>query len=178
MPLIDEDKLAALYKEVDLEKKAAAFFQDLHQRNKAKLLRFSIYRTGFFIALALLVLCGIYIFHHAETVSDPEILNRIEQLEFQNKLLGGSEKDLQNTLKEVTVYSVQFIASQKSDILLFSDHFVNFKAHPFKAFNAYSLGNFASEEEAENFRQELIALGLNDLWITSYKSAERTLLDN
>jgi len=37
MPFIDEDQLAALYKEVDQEKKATAFFQDLHQKNKAKM---------------------------------------------------------------------------------------------------------------------------------------------
>ena len=55
--------------------------------------------------------------------------------------------------------------------------FVNFKAYPLQDFNAYSLGNFATEEEAEAFRQELIKLGLTDLWITSYKSGERILLN-
>ena len=70
------------------------------------------------------------------------------------------------------------MASSNSDILLFSDHFVNFRAYPLQNFNAYSLGNFATEEEAVVFRQELLKLGLTDLWVTAYQSGERILLDN
>ena len=177
MPFIDEDQLAALYKEVDQEKKAASVFQNLQQENKAKLLRYDIYRLGFFIALAILILGGIYFFGFNSTEDDSAIISRIEQLELENKILGGSSKEIQENLKKFTVYTVQFTASANSDILLFSDNFVNFKAYPLQDFNAYSLGNFATEEEAEAFRQELIKLGLTDLWITSYKSGERILLN-
>ena len=62
MPFIDDEQLAALYKEVDQEKKASAFFQNLHQENKAKLVRYHFYRLGFFVALALLFLGGSYFF--------------------------------------------------------------------------------------------------------------------
>ena len=177
MPFIDEDKLAALYKEVDQEKKAAAFFQNLHQENKAKLLRYTLYRLGFFIALAILVSGGIYLIGFSNAEDDAESLSRIEQLELENKILGGSTKEIQESLKAVTVYTVQFMASENRDILLFSDNFVNFRAYPLQDFNAYSLGNFATEEEAEAFRQELIKLGLTDVWVTSYKSGERILLN-
>ena len=178
MPFIDDEQLAALYKEVDQEKKAAAFFQNLHQENKAKLLRFNFYRLGFFMALAALVIGGSYFFAFSEAEEEAATLSRIEQLELENKILGGSTKQLQDNLKTVKVYTVQFMASSNSDILLFSDHFVNFRAYPLQSFNAYSLGNFATEEEAEAFRQELIKLGLTDLWVTSYQSGERILLDN
>ena len=178
MPFIDEDQLAALYKEVDQEKKAAAFFQGLHQENKAKLLRYTIYRIGFFIALAILVLGGIYFFGFSGAEDDSATLSRIDQLELENKILGGSTREIQENLKAVTVYTVQFMASANSDILLFSDNFVNFRAYPLQDFNAYSLGNFATEEEAETFRQELIKLGLTDVWVTSYKAGERILLNN
>ncbi|MEL0226836.1 MAG: hypothetical protein VW912_09245, partial [Flavobacteriaceae bacterium] len=154
MPFIDEDKLAALYKEVDQEKKAAAFFQNLHQEDKAKLLRYSFYRLGCFIAFALLILGGIYFFTFNEIEDDTANLSRIEQLELENKILGGTTKQLQDNLKTVRVYTVQFMASSNNDILLFSDHFVNFRAYPLQDFNAYSLGNFATEEEAEAFLQE------------------------
>ena len=60
---------------------------------------------------------------------------------------------------------------------MFSDNFVNFRAYPLLDFNAYSLGNFSTEAEAEAFRQELIKLGLKDLWVTSYQSGERILLN-
>ncbi len=178
MPFINDEQLVALYKEVDQEKKAVAFFQNLHQVNKAKLLRYSIYRLGCFIAFALLMLGGIYFFAFSGTEDDPAILSLIEQLELENKILGGSTQQLQESLKTVTVYTVQFMTSSNSDILLFSDHFVNFRAYPLQEFNAFSLGNFATEEEAEAFRQELIKLGLTDLWVTSYQSGERILLDN
>ena len=178
MPYIDEDKLTALYKEIDQEKKAAAFFQNLHQENKAKLLRYSIYRLGCFIAFALLMSSGIYFFAFSGTEDDPAILSRIKQLELENKILGSSTNQLQESLKTVTVFTVQFMTSSNSNILLFSDHFVNFRAYPLQEFNAFSLGNFATEAEAEAFRQELLKLGLTDLWVTSYQSGERILLDN
>jgi hypothetical protein len=178
MPYIDEDKLTALYKEIDQEKKAAAFFQNLHQENKAKLLRYSIYRLGCFIAFALLMSSGIYFFAFSGTEDDPAILSRIKQLELENKILGSSTNQLQESLKTVTVFTVQFMTSSNSNILLFSDHFVNFRAYPLQEFNAFSLGNFATEAEAEAFRQELLKLGLTDLWVTSYQSGERILLEN
>ena len=178
MPFIDDEQLAALYKEVDQEKKAAAFFQNLHQENKAKLLRYSIYRLGCFIAFALLMSSGIYFFAFSGTEDDPAILSRIKQLELENKILGSSTNQLQESLKTVTVFTVQFMTSSNSNILLFSDHFVNFRAYPLQEFNAFSLGNFATEAEAEVFRQELLKLGLTDLWVTSYQSGERILLDN
>ena len=177
MPFIEEDKLATLYQEVDQEIKAAAFFQNLHQENKAKLLRYSFYRLGFFVAIAMIVLGVIYWTGYSGTVNEEATLNRIEQLEFENKILGGSTEDLQQALNQVTVFTVQLMATSNSDILLFSDNFINFKAHPLKEFNAYSLGNFSTEEEAEAFRQELIKLGLKGVWVTSYKSGERILLN-
>ena len=177
MPFIDDEQLAALYKEVDQEKKASAFFQNLHQENKAKLLRFNFYRLGFFMATTLLILGGSYFFAFNEAEEEAATLSRIEQLELENKILGGSTKQLQESLKTVKVYTVQFMASSNSDILLFSDNFVNFRAYPLLDFNAYSLGNFSTEAEAEAFRQELIKLGLTDVWVTSYQSGERILLN-
>ena len=178
MPFIDEDKLANLYKEVDQEKKAAAFFQNLHQEDKVKLLRCSIYLLGCFIAFALLIIGGIYFFTFNEIEDDPVILSRIEKLELENKILGGTTKQLQQSLKTVTVYTVQFMASSNNDILLFSDLFVNIRAYPLQDFNAYSIGNFSTEEEAEALRKELLKLDLTDIWVTSYMAGERILLDN
>jgi len=93
--------------------------------------------------------------------ADSKSQKRMEQLEFENSLLGGSAKDMQNTLRSVTVFTIQFMATNNRDILLFSDNFVNFKDHPLNEFNAFSLGNFSTEAEA--FRKELFKLGLKDL---------------
>ena len=108
---------------------------------------------------------------------DPLLLERIQQLELENKILGGTTKAIQENLEDEKVFTVQIMASSNKDIMLFSEHFVNFRAHPLKNFNAYSLGNFSSEAEAEAFRQELISFGLSDVWVTSYQNGKRILID-
>lgn len=185
MPFIEDEKLAALYKEVDQEKKSAAFFQDLHLKNKRLLRHLRFYKRSFFIVLfalsAYFIQGIIYGFDAGEfDVSGQEnelLLKRIEQLTLENKILGGSTEDIQSSLKEVTVYTVQIAALSEKDIMLFSDHFVNFRAHSLIDFNAYSLGNFFTMEEAVAFRDELIKIGLIDVWVTSYKSDKRILLN-
>lgn len=185
MPFIDDDKLAALYKEIDQEKKSAAFFQSLHLQNKARLGHLRFYKRSFLIALMLI---GAFFIHGifdasntpSVTVSRQEneiLLKKIEQLTLENKILGGSTENIQSALKEVMVYTVQIKALSNKDIMLFSNHFVNFRAHSLIDFNAYSLGNFSTEQEAEAFRQELIKIGLTDVWVTAYKSDKRILLN-
>lgn len=183
MPFIDEDKLAALYKEVDQEKKAATYFQLLYQQRKDSMQFYRFYRVGFFVLLFLLLLgagvlrWGVGSFGKNDKSSEL-LLQQIDQLKLENKILSGPAKNIQSTLRETTVYTVQFGAFSKKDILLFSDQFVNFRAYPALDFYAYSLGNFATEEEAELFRQELLNLGLRDVWVTSYKMDKRILLNS
>ena len=180
MPFIDDEQLAALYKEVDQEKKASAFFQDLHQKNKQRLSRLKLYQYSAIISFVLFLVSLVYFFSSAdaaEVVTDTTLTERIAQLERENQLLGGEAEDLQEQLKTEKVFTVQIMASSNDDILLFSENFVNFRAHPLKEFNAYSLGNFSTEEEAEAFRQELIALGLPDVWVTAYQNGKRILID-
>ena len=180
MPFIDDEQLAALYKEVDQEKKASAFFQDLHQKNKQRLSRLKLYQYSAIISFVLFLVSLVYFFSSAddtEVVTDTTLTERIAQLERENQLLGGEAEDLQEQLKTEKVFTVQIMASSNDDILLFSENFVNFRAHSLKEYNAYSLGNFSTEEEAEAFRQELIALGLPDVWVTAYQNGKRILID-
>jgi hypothetical protein len=180
MPFIDDEQLAALYKEVDQEKKASAFFQDLHQKNKQRLSRLKFYQYSAIISFLLFLASLVYFLSSAdaaEVVTDTTLTERIAQLERENQLLGGEAEDLQEQLKTEKVFTVQIMASSDDDILLFSENFVNFRAHPLKEFNAYSLGNFSTEEEAEAFRQELMALGLPDVWVTAYQNGKRILID-
>ena len=180
MPFIDDEQLAALYKEVDQEKKASAFFQDLHQKNKQRLSRLKLYQYSAIISFVLFLVSLVYFFSSAddtEVVTNTTLTERIAQLERENQLLGGEAEDLQEQLKTEKVFTVQIMASSNDDILLFSENFVNFRAHSLKEYNAYSLGNFSTEEEAEAFRQELIALGLPDVWVTAYQNGKRILID-
>ena len=180
MPFIDDEQLAALYKEVDQEKKASAFFQDLHQKNKQRLSRLKLYQYSAIISFVLFLVSLVYFFSSTdatEVVKNTTLKERIAQLERENQLLGGEAEDLQQRLKTEKVFTVQIMASSNDEILLFSENFVNFRAHPLREFNAYSLGNFSTEEEAEAFRQELIALGLPDVWVTAYQNGKRILID-
>lgn len=185
MPFIEDEKLAALYKEVDQEKKSAAFFQNLHLKNKIQLRHFNFYKRSFFVSLVAILVYFIQAIisgFDAGKLNMPDqenelLLKRIEQLTLENRILGGSTKDIQSSLSEITVYTVQIAALSNKDIMLFSDHFVNFRAHSLIDFNAYSLGNFSTMEEAVAFRDELIEIGMIDVWITSYKSDKRILLN-
>lgn len=179
MPFIDDDKLAALYKEVDKEKKASLFFQKHYFDNKPKLVQLNRYKYGFFSSALIFFgfICYSLFFSDSAFIEQPtsreqQLINKINLLE------NGSTSNVQTALANQTVYSVQFIASERDDILMFSKNFVNFRAHNLDDLNAYSLGNFAHKQEAEAFKEELIKLGLNDLWITSFKQGERILFND
>lgn len=184
MPFIDEEKLATLYKEIDHEKKASIFFQELHHQHRKKLQFFSVFRAGFFILVViLLVIVGLWGFDKLPsnpTAEEKQIALEkiIDQLRLENKILSEPSKNIQSNLRETTVYTVQFGAFKNKDIILFSDQFVNFRAYPKLDFYAYSLGNFATAEEAEAFRQELLQVGLLDVWVTSYQMDKRILFNS
>ena len=179
MPFIDDDKLAELYREADQEKKSSVYFQNRYFASKLKLSLFKVYKYGFFcLSSVLFVLaCHALFFSNDAPIEqyvlrEQELLNKIDVLEKE------SVANIQKALENQTVYSVQFIASEREDIRLFSKNFVNLRAHYMDELNAYSLGNFATEEEAEAFKQELLKMGLTDLWITSFKQGERILLND
>ena len=181
MPFVDDDQFATLYNEVEQEKKAAAYFQKLYQKDKQALKLLKLYRYGSVLLLFVLFVVGGYIFwsQQARDTSNEMLglLERIEQLELENEILGSGSSNIQERLMKEKLFTVQFMASSNKEIMLFSEHFVNFRGHPMEEYNAYSLGNFSSEKEAEAFRQELIALGLSDVWVTSYQNGKRILID-
>ncbi len=179
MPFIDDEKLAELYREADQEKKSSVYFQNRYFASKLKLSLFKVYKYGFFcLSFVLLVLaCHAWFFSTNATIKEyvsreQELLNKIDLLEKESVV------NIQKALENQTVYSVQFITSEREGIRLFSKNFVNFRAHHMDDLNAYSLGNFATEEEAEAFKQELMEMGLTDLWITSFKQGKRVLLND
>lgn len=49
------------------------------------------------------------------------------------------------------------------------------KANPFYA---YSVGNFETLEEAQKFRQELVAMGFNDAFVASYRDGKRIAIED
>ena len=178
MPFIEDKELAALYKEVDQERQAAVFFQNLHQKNKKSLTRLFIYKWGSLLLLIISLVLGV-LFSISSSKSEVDSLKvKIKQLQVEQQLVNDSFTGVQNHLQDIRVYTVQIAASRKDKLLLFSEHFVNFRAHPMQGFNAYSLGNFATEEEANAFKDSLKEIGLDDVWVTSYLNGKRILLED
>lgn len=180
MPFIEENELAALYKEVDKERQSAIFFQDLHQKNKKSLTRLTFYKRWGYLSLSALVLLGlIFIFFFTSSNAEVDTLRRkVKQLQIENELVGNSFSNTSDKLKNIRVFTVQIAASKKDELLLFSEHFVNFRAHSMQGFNAYSLGNFSTQEEANAFKEALHEIGLKDAWVTSYLNGKRIILEN
>lgn len=178
MPFIEEKELAALYKEVDQERQAAVFFQNLHQKNKKSLTRLFIYKWGAVLLLIITLVTGV-LFSIFSSKSEVDSLKvKIKQLQIEQKLVNDSFRGVINHLKDVRVYTVQIVASKKDKLLLFSEQFINFRAHHMQGFNAYSLGNFATEKEANAFKKALVEIGLEDVWVTSYLNGKRILLED
>ncbi len=82
-----------------------------------------------------------------------------------------------NTIADQEVFAVQVGAFEEKDLSLYSESFVNFKEIRDEQYNKYALGNFESLEEARQFRQELVSLGLTDAFIGVYVNGERIRIE-
>ncbi len=72
---------------------------------------------------------------------------------------------------------MQIAATKNDPFLLFSKDLVNFKKTKSKEYNRYSLGNFKTKEEAEDFKKEIIKLGIKDAWVVAYENDKRIILN-
>ena len=72
---------------------------------------------------------------------------------------------------------VQIGAFEARDLSLYSDKFVNFKEIKSEGFNKYSLGNFATLQEAKDFRKEIVRLGFSNAFIASYQGDTRIKIE-
>ncbi len=79
-------------------------------------------------------------------------------------------------MESIRIYSVQIAATTDESWLLFSDNFVNFRVHEVGELNAYSIGSFATEDEANVFRDKIIDMGIKDAWVVAYENGKRIIL--
>lgn len=122
-----------------------------------------------------------------ESKAKSEILeNKIAELEetIQNLSMDdqinaeSSEEEVQKaSLSDELVYAVQIGAFENKDLSLYSESFVNFKEIKADDFNKYALGNFATLDEAKNFRRELVSLGFKGAFIASYQNGQRIKIE-
>jgi len=161
MPFIKGEKLDKLYKVLDNERNAFTYFRDPSQAAKKKMVYSKIHAVGFYILLPIATVFGILFLNDAspikQNIKEPysEVIDTILKVEEKPDLI-----NVQALLENVRVYSVQIEANTGKSQLLFSENFVNFSVHEVGKLNAYSIGSFATEDEANAFHNKIIDLGI------------------
>ena len=177
MPFIEGEKLAKLYKEIDDERNASYYFRALHQSTKKKIAYVKVYAVGFYILLLTVIVLGILF------LSDFTPIDQSQEQPHSGKTdptVSIHEKhdvhDIKSLMEGIRIYSVQIAANNDESWLLFSENFVNFELHEVGELNAYSIGSFATEDEAIVFRDKIIDMGIKDAWVVAYEDGERIIL--
>ena len=177
MPFIEGEKLAKLYKEIDDERNASSYSRTLYQSTKKKIAYVKVYAVGFYILLLTVIVLGILFLSDAPPIDQSQ-----EQplLEATDATVSIHEKydvhDIKSLVEGIWIYSVQIAASRDESWLLFSENFINFRVHEVGELNAYSIGSFATEDEANVFRDKIIDMGVKDAWVVAYENDERIIL--
>ena len=165
MPFIEGEKLAKLYKQVDNERNASIYFRDPYKAVKKKMVYSKIYTVGFYILLPIAAVFVIFFLNDAsrieQNIKEPssEVIDTILKVEEKSDLI-----NVQALLENVRVYSLQITAITDKSWLLFLENFVKFRVHKVGELNAYSTGSFATEDEANVFRDKIIDSEIKDAW--------------
>ena len=177
MPFIEGEKLANLYKEIDDERNASSYFRVLHQSTKKKIAYVKVYAVGFYILLLTVIVLGILFLSDFTPIDQsqeqPHSGETDPRVSIHEKHNGH---DIKSLMEGIRIYSVQIAANNDESWLLFSENFVNFGLHEVGELNAYSIGSFATEDEAIVFRDKIIDMGIKDAWVVAYEDGERIIL--
>ena len=108
-----------------------------------------------------------------------ELEETVRELSMAAELENNQEASKKPTLENELVYAVQIGAYRNEimDLSMYSDKFVNFKEIKGEPFNKYAIGNFATLKEAQNFRKQVVRLGLKNAFIASYQNGERLRIE-
>ncbi len=83
-----------------------------------------------------------------------------------------------NFLEGGKIYAVQVTAFTENNIPLVSTKFSNSRFVKNNPFYTYSLGNFETLKEAQEFRYELVRMGFEDAFVASYKNGKRVQIED
>ena len=163
MPFIEGEKLAKLYKEIDDERNVSFYFRKLYQSSKKKITYVKVYAVGFYILLLTVIVLGIIFLSDAPPIDQSQEQPHSEvtdaTVDIQEK---HDVHDIKSLMEGIRIYSVQIVANNDESWLLFSEKFVNFGLHEEGELNAYSIGSFATDDEANVFRDKIIDMRIKD----------------
>jgi len=177
MPFIEGEKLAKLYKKIDDERNASSYFRTLYQSTRKKIAYVKVYAIGFYILLPTVIMSGILFLSDAPPIDQSQEQSLLEATDATVNIHEEHDVlDIKSLMEDIRIFSVQIAASRDELWLLFSENFVNFRVHEVGELNAYSIESFATEVEANVFRDKIIEMGIKDAWVVAYEDGDRLIL--
>lgn len=198
MPFIEESDLLELHKDIDKAQIINERLLDQIKFKNKELKRSRLQRnvlaatTTLFLIGAIVITsftAGLNISPKAKTDTDKFVLmsidslesikTRIDNLRDQNRELSEVKEFYlaKNFLNKEMIYSVQVKSFVDNNVSLASDALTNTLFVKTNPFYSYSLGNFETLKEAQDFRMQLVALGFNDAFVASYKDGKRVKIE-
>lgn len=197
MPFIEESDLLDLHKDIDKAQIINERLLDQIKYKNKELKRSKLQRnilagiTGLFLIGTLAItsftagltssnsnLNDNYTLASKDTLD--AVQSRIDNLMQQNQELSLVKEFYlaKKFLEKDLIYSVQVKSFVDNNVTLASESLTNtlfVKANPFYS---YSLGNFETLQEAQQFRKQLVDMGFNDAFVASYKDGKRVKIES
>ncbi|HET8735221.1 MAG TPA: SPOR domain-containing protein [Pricia sp.] len=196
MPFIEESDLLELHKDID---KAQIINERLLDqiKFKNKEIRKNKFQRNALAGITGLFLIGaltVFSFTAGRSVSNnyespnhllvsidslDAIKSRIDNLKQQNEELSLVKEFYlaKEFLEKEKIYSVQVKSFIENNMTLASEALTNTMFVKTNPFYSYSLGNFETLQEAQNFREQLVAIGFQDAFVASYKDGQRLQIE-
>ena len=107
------------------------------------------------------------------------VKSRIDNLKRQNEELSLVKEFYlaKQFLEKETIYSVQVKSFVDNNVTLASEALTNTLFVKTNPYYSYSLGNFETLKEAQDFRKQLVNLGFKDAFVASYKDGKRLKIE-
>lgn len=105
---------------------------------------------------------------------------RIDNLKKRNEELSLVKEFYlaKNFLEKEKIYSVQVKSFVENNVALASEALTNTIFVKTNDFYTYSLGNFETLKEAQDFRKQLVDIGFEDAFVASYKDGKRIKIES
>ncbi len=101
----------------------------------------------------------------------------IKNISMDQEINASDTTEEKASLENELIYTVQIGAYKNKNLSMYSDKFVNFREIKAGDFNKYTLGNFATLNEAKKFRRAIVGLGFKNAFIASYQNGKRIKIE-
>ena len=196
MPFIEESDLLDLHKDIDKAQIINERLLDQIKYKNKELRRSKIQRNIFGGVAGLLTLFILAFTSFSAGLSSSRfnadnnnllvsidsldaVKSRIDNLKRQNEELSLVKEFYlaKQFLEKETIYSVQVKSFVDNNVTLASEALTNTLFVKTNPYYSYSLGNFETLQEAQDFRKQLVDLGFRDAFVASYKDGKRLKIE-